>query len=476
MESTFQQRVLFIRDIESELNAIPHDGIPVGSLLSDTLLLKVLQAPQPPSCWAVMKDIVRLCRWMFRSLMPPADTAPLAAFHGRVCFTLLSGSNKLKDLILPIADQFPGMQQVIAGCSSQTDETLTSHPYFPAHRYLHGGSPKTLLHFLRMWPRWRKAIRQVCDRHEFGCRPLPHLRLVLFAQLLHVAQAKRLIRALQPTCVVTEYDRNGTAACLVLAARKAGIPTVTLIHGIVNPDYGYTPLLADIALCWGEQHREKLMEGGTPPERLAIAGNPRLKEKTPLRRETPQKTECGQEKPTILFASQALDAEKRHGFMDAFCQVAARLYNSADFRVRLHPSEKTEFYQEEQQKYPFVKIESCHGSSVEDSIAAADYVVTWGSGFGYDALVYGTPVILFNLFNEESKHVNDLIQKAKCPVATSPMQLAELITGLLSTPETRGMFHEKSEEFSRYFVYARGEWAAKNSAAQIRAQIAKQRA
>ena len=76
--------------------------------------------------------------------------------------------------------------------------------------------------------------------------------------------------------VLTEAEHNNPWSCLILAARHRGIPTATMIHGVIYSSYGYTPLLSDMALCWGRDQVQQMIEQGVEPERLVITGCQRL--------------------------------------------------------------------------------------------------------------------------------------------------------------------------------------------------------
>ena len=67
-------------------------------------------------------------------------------------------------------------------------------------------------------------------------------------------------------------DRNKHSSTLILAANARKIPTVTLVHGVINPPYGYAPLLAKYIFCWGKIQRDQLVSMNVNPERIKIVG------------------------------------------------------------------------------------------------------------------------------------------------------------------------------------------------------------
>ena len=92
-----------------------------------------------------------------------------------------------------------------------------------------------------------------------------------------VAGLLEFLRRAEPAAVVTEYDRNGISAPLVLSARTLGIPTYTLVHGTIGERCnGFYPLLADTVFCWGKMDQDKFLAAGVAPERTVLGGCPRL--------------------------------------------------------------------------------------------------------------------------------------------------------------------------------------------------------
>ena len=90
------------------------------------------------------------------------------------------------------------------------------------------------------------------------------------------------LEAHRPSAILTEYDRNSLWSCLVLAARKLGIPSLTLVHGVIERDaFGFSPVLADHILCWGELDRATLIHAGEASSRVTVAGCPRLSRDLP---------------------------------------------------------------------------------------------------------------------------------------------------------------------------------------------------
>ena len=168
-----------------------------------------------------------------------------------------------------------------------------------------------------------------------------------------VAGLQEFLRRAEPAAVVTEYDRNGLWAPLVLSARTLGIPTYTLVHGTLGQRCnGFYPLLADTVFCWGKIDRDKFLAAGVAPERALIGGCPRLTRELGLaagrspRRDGPRSEQTGRaaRHGQLSATSPAAYGELLPGVppaQDAFQAV-----------VRLHPVETLAEYAELAAKFP----------------------------------------------------------------------------------------------------------------------------
>jgi len=84
--------------------------------------------------------------------------------------------------------------------------------------------------YQRCWPAWRRTIKDACARYAFPEGAFELLALELMVASQRVLGCLRFLEAHRPSVILTEYDRNALWSCLVLAARKLGIPSLTLVH------------------------------------------------------------------------------------------------------------------------------------------------------------------------------------------------------------------------------------------------------
>jgi hypothetical protein len=240
-----------------------------------------------------------------------------------------------------------------------------------------------------------------------------------------------------------------------------------MMHGVINPPYGFTPLLADVAFCWGEQQRELMKQMGTPAERLVITGCQRLtRESSISKAEARSRIGVASERPVVLLASSPIDLDGRRACAQMFCEALAQERGMAAV-VRLHPSEKAAFYAREASRFPTVMFRESQGWPVSEALAAADVVVCQNSGLGNDALIYKCVVVVLDIAGESLKNGKELVEKAGCPLVRSPEALRGTVRRTLEDDEYRQSLAAQGEAFVERFCGAFGEEATTLAVAEI---------
>ena len=86
----------------------------------------------------------------------------------------------------------------------------------------------------------------------------------------YVAGCEHLLPENPPVAILTDFDRNHLWSVLVMVGRRLGIPTYSLVHGVLNDHaIGFVPVVADKVFCWGEIDRQKFLAAGTDPAAAA---------------------------------------------------------------------------------------------------------------------------------------------------------------------------------------------------------------
>jgi hypothetical protein len=81
-------------------------------------------------------------------------------------------------------------------------------------------------------------------------------------------------RRLHPHAVVLDEDATPLARAAVAVGRRYGAASMVVQHGAPYCRFGFTPPAADRILVWGRSSRQRLIDWGTPAERIRITGSP----------------------------------------------------------------------------------------------------------------------------------------------------------------------------------------------------------
>jgi hypothetical protein len=450
-------------ELEAQLSEPLFCGVSVGATLGEFFNRELLVGPARSGLLERPMDWLRCCRHWLRQ--PQGETPRLPNDPGRFLLTWINEKPHCRDLVLPVVEALGSRHCHLIGRAASMEAQLPRDTGFMTwDRLPHVSHKLWRQEYGRCAPIWRRQIETLRRRYAIPVAIIPRLTDALIVQSQRVMSCRELLAQLDPRVIITEYDRNDRASCLVLAARARGIPTVTMIHGTINPPYGYTPLLADVALCWGEQHRDQMIALGTESKRLIVTGCQRITRALSADH-VPARTKIGMppERPLVLLATSPIRAEHRKTLARAFCRAFA-----GDARisavVRVHPSETTSFYAEEIAAFPSVRFLANDAWTLDEALTAADVIVCHDSGLGNDALIKGKLTVVLDVLPVPLKNGWELVQKAGCPHVHSASELADVIDRVLWDVASREALKARAETYVRYFCAAFGAEAAANVA------------
>lgn len=252
---------------------------------------------------------------------------------------------------------------------------------------------------------WRQAgqaappLLAAYQRHfpELGtglARWRPRLRAYLTEALLYRRAWERLLRAWQPSCVVSTSDFWPFEHTLFAEARRQQVPSLCIQHGVVGAFWW--PSEAQRLLLWGSFFRDELLALGAPPERLKLCGMPasdRLFQKP--RRPTPPAAPGERLRCVLLSNAHGAGVLPRAG--ERFAALLEELvvrFPSVAWRVKLHPIEDGTFYRRlSPAAYASLEILP-KNIPLETAVSEADLVAVWFSGAAMEAMMMGRPLIV----------------------------------------------------------------------------------
>ncbi len=446
------------REIEAELSELRYGEIPIGLTLSDQLVIDFFwgNGDWP---WRV-KWLNRVRRARHRALPRRGAWADSSSLDGRVLVTWQTSTPRINDMLLPVVEELGDQRCAVIMAHESAIPGLSPHlPVVdggrgPAYRVDAWRSRYEGAH-----PGWATLVSSLCRQHGLPPGAFEALSLALLASSQRIEKFLQLFQAHRPSAVLTEYDRNHVWSCLVLAARHLGIPTATLVHGVIPPTaVGFTPVLADRIICWGELDKAKLLSAGEAPEKIVVGGCPRLTRDLGTRAVAGEKLGVRPEAQVALLATSP-----DRGYLELAELFCRTLEHMPDFDgiVRLHPSENKAVYARVAGRYPAIRFMENQEASLDESLAAADVVVVRGSGVGSDALLKRRPVVVLDPGSGPAGHDEDLVELAGCPRVRSSEELSGTLRQLLCDPSFREDLYRPAEKYIANFCAAFGRESAR---------------
>ena len=276
-----------------------------------------------------------------------------------------------------------------------------------------------------------------------------------------VLRAEYMLEKARPRLVLAEEDRKENVGIIIQVARKMGIPSATLVHGLRGGDSFqssmWTPLIADHLIVWGEWMRQDFIQLGIPEDQILVGGYPRLQPIIQKDRKKDRELIDAQGGSrgmrVVVMLSNSLTEEKPavDMFMDAQ-NHAPDCY----FMVRPHPVENLSWYAAHLTD-GLQRVQDPHHWTILQSLAAADIVVGTFSTSCIDAILVGKPVILIHDSTVDYRDVpmlQEAVDRGVMSVADNAKQLARLIQEELKENK------EISQSFARECAACLGSEAA----------------
>ena len=440
----------------------------MGSILNDLFCIDFLNRNGRWDTEAVIRDILSYALQTLNLADPRRrhlDKAFYTDNRGKILCTWIADKKHLTNLVLPVVRCLGPQIVLVLGSTKEMGQYVPEGASFLAKEEI----PRVPLHqwyrcYLKVVSKWHRVLTAFLKKCDIPARVLPRIHRNLFLGAGDLASYLVFLKYLRPRVVLTEFDRNAFTTPLILAANSLGIPTLTMVHGIINCCYGFTPLVAERVLVWGRKWKKTLISYGVAPERIHVVGYPVLSG-LPAEGRSRALAKAGlpQDKPVVLLATAPFNPASRSLLAEKFCEA---FQSNTDLSpvVRLHPSEKLEFYSAISKRFPRILFLENRAWSLEESLAAADVVVCYNSGYGFDALVNRKPVVIFDVIPEPLMGSAALVDEAGCPVARGPGELSVLVSRILGDSEFLKAMMARAARNVADIYNTFGEEAAKRTA------------
>ncbi len=455
--------------VELALSSHEFDGVPVGSTLTDLLMSWFYRRQRRGGVSAAVRAVARRTFHSWRGVERGGERATgTSPVDGRLVLALISA----RDHVLSWAPR------VVAHLGPERSHVVSDHPGLPAvlpagttSSRWDGGGALDLAGWRRDYRRYaaavRPALRAVAREQDMTHAEVEMLRHSLLAATQRVRRYGAMIDRTRPAAIVVDYDRNSRGACLVLAARQRGVPTFTMVHGVVNGPWGFTPVLADRVLCWGELQRLQFIRFGTDAARIDVVGYERLEPGVGADRgEVRRRLGVDHEATVIVLATNPIEPSLQEPLVTAFAEGVSKVQGARGF-VRLHPSESLTAYQSLQDRYPLIRFLANSELNHEETFALADAVAVHSSAFGSEALAKGSLCVVMDVIGLPLGHGAVLVEQAGAPRVEGPDDLARVLKGLRGDAEYRRGLQESADRFVRSAFSTLGDEACAEIARKV---------
>lgn len=250
----------------------------------------------------------------------------------------------------------------------------------------------------------------------------------------------KVIDNIQPDILVVGDDRAATVKGHVLLAKKKGVPTLEIQHGLCVDTMPLDTPVSDRIALGGDYSKKVFMKFGAKKEQLVVTGWPKFDTHVKSKESLTGKHKDGTD---ILFATGSGDIKIT---LDTIEAIGSFIEDSTHFRliIKPHPTENRKIYNQIAKNYKNVVL---HKSSEDISslIASTDILVNFFSTVAIEAAFLDKPIICINTTNSESMY-------ASSGIAIEVKKLEELIPAIkdaLYNEEVR----KKLAEARKRFVY-----------------------
>jgi hypothetical protein len=248
------------------------------------------------------------------------------------------------------------------------------------------------------------AARGVVGVAEIWDTAGPILRQLLHTSLPeHAMYAEAVDRAIareRPDVIVTASAAHPLGYAFAALAKRAGVPTVEITHGIPIMEYAYLPVRTDRVAVWGPAMRDWYVERGAEPARIAITGQPRfdgIRDARPADGGTALRSRLGVPPAAgiVTLATNPVSDQENARLLRAVLG-AMRGFSEHHLVVKMHPAERGDIQRR------VLAEEGAAASLVQDTglyelIAISDVVLTYHSTVGLEAMILDRPVVVINL-------------------------------------------------------------------------------
>lgn len=286
---------------------------------------------------------------------------------------------------------------------------------------------------LPSWITRRKltALLTVCVR-ELRTKFLPSF-------LAKYALASDIIAQTQPQLLITTHDPGPTAMAFVTAAKKQGIPTLILLHGIPSEGWYF---FSDYQLVWGSYTKKFIASQRIAAKKLISGGQPIFYTYQQYFRHHPPSPNAHRPVVGIILSGYGANQPHQLNYVHSLTQQLFKLKPQPKVIVRAHPGQYVD------------AIAPAHldlGRTIEEFISHCHVVISQTSTAALIAAISKRPLIYFPAFHPLIPQGVMWRHRAFASV-TSAGQAVKIVQQLIDQPSYRVEYLKKQRQQVKNFT------------------------
>ncbi|MBN2190388.1 MAG: CDP-glycerol glycerophosphotransferase family protein, partial [Candidatus Aureabacteria bacterium] len=236
-----------------------------------------------------------------------------------------------------------------------------------------------------------------------------------------VSGLNKMIESVNPGLLINDEDTTPFNKALVECAKKKGIPSIQMNHGILGHHLLKVPINSDVIAVFGESSLKRLVGWGVEKGKIALTGAPCYSKisartgKHDIKNKLCSEFGLGQDTKLVMLASSPFRTEERSDFIDTFLipdnikkviLIAARALHyvkNAKLIIKLHPREQNEWFTHNLlRKHDLDKdVIILKNHNIFDLLHASDLILSYGTTVFLEALLVKKPVLIFDDRNKK---------------------------------------------------------------------------
>ncbi|SFM06676.1 Lipid A disaccharide synthetase [Gracilibacillus orientalis] len=285
-------------------------------------------------------------------------------------------------------------------------------------------------------------LTQFSDHHLYKDHVFQHMLIKKIHFVIDQIEMMEQLLKKNNISTVIMSSPNHFGRVMAFVAKKRGIPTICMQHGIIGNELGYLPKVATIDAVYGQFEKDWYLQSGVPEDGVKIIGHPRFDQSN--------------QKPAITKAQfiKYLKLDKRK---KTLLLIVRGKRNMNKWQILLEHIEKTlnlniilrDFPNDEQHPLllHYSSIKSTKNLSLYDILPHVDAVVSYTSTVALEAMLVGKPVFMLHTkLPSYTGYYNGL----QSLVNNDPLKLADAIQLYFKHAKWRKSVQKIQDKFLAY--------------------------